>query len=162
MISLTYMSWKILLKEIKLRSNVEVSQKLDFTCSYLYKLSNGYNTLGSYRYRFEATVINPNKYDKAGKVITFENLKHLMSQVVFDQCFLYNKYDDEIKFLVDSFDSLSIPTISFDGPVSAEIILERISLRLVEVVNRYGLGAIVKCTNLRENANSCVTWTRKD
>ena len=146
--------------------SIEVTQKIDFSCSYItYRKWENSNTkvptLGSYRYRFEATVVNPLKYDEQGRVISFENLKYLLSQVVFDKFFLYDELDHKQDDLVKAFNGIGIATYGFDGEISAEILLERISLRLVEVVERYGLGTMVKETKLRETANSYVTW-RKD
>ena len=139
---------------------VEVSQRIDFSCSYVVNLGNNVYQLNSHYYKFEATVANLENYDENGRVISFETLKRIMEQIVPDEMYLYNDSDINQVVISISFAACGFTCYNFDEEVSTERILNYISLTLVDELKKYK-NLYLKETKLRENNNSYVSWKQE-
>lgn len=142
----------------------EVSKRLEFSCAYVYKRdSEAFSfRLEAHNYKFEATVsksdINDPKYLESHKVLDFEDLTRAMKNSVPDGSFVYEIDDPHQRNLAKSFESnFLIPTFDMPCPISAESLLNTISLMLEEELKQYP-GVVLVETKLRENASSFVSW----
>ena len=147
-----------LLKDDKV--SVEVSQRTEFSCSYLVP-DGKYYKLNSHHYKFEATVCGAKHYEQSGIVISFEDFKDLITKVVPDGFFLFDKGDIQQQILCREFQNCGVPTKSFSSMISAERLLEEISLILVKDLRDIYPGVYLKETKLRENSNSYVSWKQE-
>ena len=130
-------------------TNTELTQRVDFSCCYLYYDGIKYQ-LDANNYKFEATVvktdINSERYLDYSRILSFESLRDIMKSVVPDKTFLYSgNY------------KAGIPIEMYEGSVSAEVIVNKISLKLKEALRQYP-GVSLKGTKLRETVNSYVSW----
>lgn len=139
----------------------EVTKRLEFSCAYIYKKGNTFK-LEAHNYKLEATVsksdINDPKYIESHKVLDFEDLTKAMKSSVPDASFVYELDDPHQVSLAKSFESdFLIPTFDMPCPISAESLLNTISLMLEEELKPYP-GVVLVETKLRENASSFVSW----
>ena len=139
---------------------VEVTQRVDFSCCYLVNSADYGYELNCHDYKFEATVCG--EADKStNRVISFERLLRRINDVIPDKKYLYDKNDEDQYNLVKSLKVLGVDCLAFDSSISAESILEEISLLLVEQLNLYDGNVYLKETKLRETASSYVTWKQE-
>ena len=141
------------------QKNVEVSQRVEFSCSYLTPDDNKY-MLNSIHYKFEATVCGMNAYEVTGRVISFEDLKKVIKSIIPDKMFIYDKHDLNQYLISKDFKTCGVFSYAFEGEISTERILEEISLMLVEALSAYP-EVYLKETKLRENSNSYVSWKQE-
>lgn len=141
-------------------TNTELTQRVDFSCCYLYYDGSKYQ-LDANNYKFEATVIktgiNSERYLDYSRILSFETLRDLMNSVVPDKTFLYSGNYKEQMVAFAFLDNTDIPTEMYEGPVSAEVIINKISLKLQAALKQYP-GVSLKGTKLRETVNSYVSW----
>ena len=141
-----------------LNKNVEVSQRVEFSCSYLTPNNTLYE-LNSIHYRFEATVCSRLKR-LTGRVISFEDFKKVIKSIIPDKAFIYDNTDTNQYLIAKDLKDCGIYSYAFSGEISAERILEEISLMLVEALAAYP-QVYLKETKLRENSNSYVSWKQE-
>lgn len=141
-------------------TNTELTQRVDFSCCYLYYDGAKYQ-LDANNYKFEATVvktdINSERYLDYSRILSFESLRDIMKSVVPDKTFLYSGNYKEKMIANALYDNADIPIEMYAGQVSAEVIINKISLKLKEALRQYP-GVTLKGTKLRETVNSYVSW----
>lgn len=141
-------------------TNTELTQRVDFSCCYLYYDGIKYQ-LDANNYKFEATVvktdINSERYLDYSRILSFESLRDIMKSVVPDKTFLYSGNYKEQVVANALYDTAGIPIEMYEGSVSAEVIVNKISLKLKEALRQYP-GVSLKGTKLRETVNSYVSW----
>ena len=142
------------------KKTVEVSQRTEFSCSYLVP-QRGFYDLNSINYKFEATVCSAAAYESTGRVISFEDLLTVIKNIIPDKAFIYDKTDSKQQAVRDAFVLCGVFSYAFEGEISTERLLEEISLMLVGALKAYP-GVYLKETKLRENSNSYVTWKQVD
>lgn len=143
-------------------ANIEVTQRIMFSCAYLMKRSY-YSQLNAHDYKFEATVVRKSgisSYSNPKMIISFENLQSAMADVSFEGCFLFNSANRDEARLAKTFRSCNISTIDLKEDVSAEVILNAISLKLSDKMSE-NFKLYLKETKLREGNNSYVTWQNR-
>lgn len=145
---------------VSVDKSVEVTQRVEFSCSYLVPRGGRYD-LNSVNYKFEATVCGSKAYESTGRVISFEDFIRVIKSILPNKSFIYDKNDDKQKVLAEAFRDCGVFSYVFDGDISAERILEEISLMLVEALHVYP-GVYLKETKLRENASSYVSWKQEE
>lgn len=138
------------------KKSIEVSQRVEFSCSYLVPADNEYY-LNSVNYKFEATVSGLQSYESTGRVISFEDFTKIIKSIVPDKSFVYDKTDIKQMVIANDFKLCGVCSYAFDGVISTEKLLEELSLILVESLQVYP-GVYLKETKLRENSNSYVSW----
>lgn len=139
---------------------VEVTQRVGFSCSYLTLKDNKYD-LNSINYKFEATVCGDSNYQTEGRVISFEDFTRAIKSILPDKSFIYSRNDLSESELAKAFKKCGICTYSIWESISAERLLNEISLMLVEALKVYP-GVHLKETKLRENSNSYVSWKQEE
>lgn len=144
---------------LRIKKGVEVSQRCEFSCSYLVPQAAGYD-LNSIHYRFEATVCGSSPYLSTGRVISFEEFKKLIKSVIPDKAFIYDSTDENQRAVCEALKNCGIFSYAFSGEISTEKLLEEISLMLDKALDAYP-GVYLKETKLRENANSYATWNQE-
>ena len=139
--------------------SIEVTQRSEFSCSYIMKSGN-YYSLNSINYKFEATVSGSNE-NGSGILISFEEFKRLLKEMLPDGYFIYNSRDIKQQALCREFQSCGIPTKGFKFEICAERLLEELSLILMKDLEQKYEYVTLKETKLRENNNSYVSWNQE-
>ena len=143
-----------------IKSTVEVSQRIEFSCCYVVS-ENGIPKLNAHHYKFEATVEGLENYDKTGRVLSFDAFKIICSEVCPDGSFLYDVGEQKQQLIALAFSQYGVPCVGYEFELSAERLLNEISLLLVESLKENYPEVYLKETKLRENVNSYVTWTQE-
>lgn len=139
-------------------TNSTVSQRVEFSCSYLVKNTGKYGyTLQGCRYLVEATVKNSINEDSP-VVIEFKQLKAHLSAAVPDNAFLFYHGDSLAQHIAAELDPLGVSVKAYSTTVSAEIICETIAMRLQSLLDTYDPGVLVVEVKLRENSDSFATY----
>lgn len=137
----------------------EVTQRSEFSCCYIVHNFDETYSLNCHNYKFEATVSG--HITASNRIISFEDFKALIDSVIPNSCFLYNVEDQSQKLISQTFSLCGISTLGFGEEISAEIILNQISLMLVQVLKEFSSDLFLKETKLRETSNSYVTWKQE-
>lgn len=145
-----------------IKSSVEVSQRIEFTCCYVLK-EGDVPKLNAHNYKFEATVICPENYENSGRVLSFSEFSKICKDSVPDNCFLYNTEsgDAQEQAIAFAYTQYGIEAQPYSGILSAERILNEISLILLDVLKVEHPEVFLKETRLRETTNSFVTWKQE-
>ena len=157
-------------------NKLEVSQRVEFSCCYLYNDPDS-TVLQPHTYKFEATVNCDNSYDNFGVVFSFSRFKQLCKDVVPDGCYIYNtnfdtmilnfsslgkSFDKQEELVYKSLRDIGVRCIGLPYMISTERLLSDISSKLiVELKNRYPHVYLVE-TKLRENTNSIAIWKNEE
>lgn len=144
---------------MKISKNTEVTQRIDFSCCYLYYNGSNYQ-LDAHNFKFEATavksVINTENLLEFSRVLSFEIFRDLMKSVVPDKSFLCSGRSEE-QLVGKAMKEVGIPVVHYEGPISAEVIINKLSSYLQDLLRQFP-GVELKETKLRETVNSYVSW----
>ena len=142
------------------KRSIEVSQRVEFSCSYITPCDDDKYDLNSIHYKFEATACGLSCYESTGRVISFEEFTKIICSIIPNKVFIYDTKDLNQCVLAKDFKDCGIFSYPFEGDISTERILEEISLMLVEALQSYP-DIYLKETKLRENNNSYVSWKQE-
>lgn len=134
---------------------IEVTQRVEFECCYIAN-----QELNAHRYRFEATVIGPQREQDMGAVIDFHQLQRYMRGVSYDKKFLYSSQDMDrvVMGVVNALPDKFKERVEFQ--LSAENICKDMVSRLQFALDRVEPGVTVIGAKLRENTDSFASWSR--
>ena len=141
-----------------------VTCRIEFEMSYLMKVGGKYS-LESHRVRFEAVVDS----DKASgqMIIRFEDLKRLMRNIIPDGAIVFSEDDvrndlsmKRLVSIVREFSNSIIIIPTFDD-LSAEKILQYLTMELEKLLNSQYPDVTIVETKFRENSESYVTMKLK-
>ena len=149
---------------------VEVTQRDEFECSYIFEdIEKGYE-LHSHRYRIEVTVSAPQRQLDFGMVIEFRKFKNLLKKVLPDGKFLYKSAresedsycckDPGIRTVVEALEHLGIEIEAVTCDLTAESLCEFLANSIQRELNVHEPGVRVDNVKLRENNDSFASWSR--
>lgn len=144
-----------------IKSNLEITQRVDFSCSYISYLRET-PLLYSCTYKFEVTVMCPDYYTKSGSVMMFEDLKDIMKASVPDRTFIVNTSYPEAIRLKSILLNQGINVLDLSQNVTTESLLNDISLIVVRRLAESFSEVKVKETKLRESPSSYATWIPRE
>ncbi len=137
--------------------DMQVTQRVEFECCYLQP-----DKLNAHRYKVEATVVAPQRYQDKGQVIEFSELRRIMKSCTPNDTFLYcseeaGNIGSDIAVVLRRANYL---TCCLSTAVTAESICEHIATMLQDKLIFEYPGVVVKEVKLRETADSFVVWQR--
>lgn len=138
--------------------DIRVTQRTEFECCYLLPP----HSIEAHRYRVEAEVRAPQRYEDEHCVIRFETLKELLNGCVPNKKFLFctSSANSFPATIAQQLQREGYPTCGLSHPISAETICAIIATELQDKLNFLYPGVTVEVVRLRETADSFVSWAR--
>lgn len=138
--------------------DIRVTQRTEFECCYLIPP----HSVEAHRYRVEAEVKAPQRYEDEKCVMRFETLKELLKGCVPDGCFIYdvNQVHSFPYKIGVAIGNEGYPTCALKYPISAETICATIAAKLQDRLTFLYPGVTLESVKLRETGDSFVSWTR--
>ena len=96
------------------------------------------------------------------RIISFEEFKSCIDDVLPDKQFLYTISDLNQQILARDFNLCGVSLFEFNSEVSAETLLYQISIMLERLISNEYPHIYLKETKLRESNNSFVTWKQEE
>lgn len=135
--------------------SIEVSQRVEFECSYIFGTE-----LNAHRYKFEVTVIGPQREEDNGIVIDFKSLKNYMNSVICDHAFLYQStVENPGKTVAFILARAGVKCVGFPFMINAENMCKYFVQDLQSILNEHEPGVTVVSAKLRETNDSYTSWS---
>lgn len=115
----------------------------------------------AHRYKFEVTVVCPQREIDSGVVIEFDKLSQYLESVVPDNSFIHCFRDPVSSKIYKVFNECGMKTYIMDSIVSCENLCKNLVSNLQSILNVREPGVVVMSARLRENPNSFVSWKRE-
>lgn len=139
-------------------SSMEVTQRIEFECCYIF-----YGNLEAHRCKLEVTVEGPQRFQDLGVVISYEQLRNYMKQIVPDKAFVYCDRDYNYGVVIaEAFDKVNCRTKSYPFAISGENLCKHFVDELQDTLDHHEPGIRITSMKLREDNNSFVSWRRED
>lgn len=139
--------------------NIQVTQRIEFECAYFCE-----GEFNSHRYKLEATVEGPERFEEAGIVLSFADFKSYLRSVCPRNGFIVNTLADasEIEKVVKKvWTDYKMKLYEVKFSVCAETLCMYIANKLQETLATHEPKVKLVDLKLRETQDSYVSWSSK-